>query len=109
MAKPFAIVKRGSIKSQNSYEKESYENKDIAKELRTNEIMPALSNGKTVELDFHGVSGTTQSFIHALLSEPIRQFRDAALDNLEYSHCSGAVQEVVKTVYDYLQESLDDE
>ncbi len=82
------------------------ENKDIAKRLRIDKITPALSNKEEVELDFKGVSGTTQSFIHALISEPLRQFRDVALDNLEYKNCSDVVKEIVKTVYDYIQESF---
>lgn len=84
------------------------ENKDTAKELRIKKITPALSNNEKVELDFKGVSGTTQSFVHALISEPIRQFRDIALDNLEYKNCSDAVKEIVKTVYEYIQESFND-
>lgn len=83
------------------------ENKDVAKELRINKIMPSLTDGKIVVLDFTGVSGTTQSFIHALISEPIRKFHDVALDNLEYKNCSNVVREVIKTVYEYMQESLD--
>lgn len=85
------------------------ENKDIAKEIRVRDIMPALTDGKGVELDFRGVSGTTQSFIHALISEPIRQFRDFALENIEYKDCSDVVKEIIKTVYEYMQESLDSE
>lgn len=83
------------------------ENKDKAKELRMTKIIPALTNKGVIELDFKGVSGTTQSFIHALISEPIRQFRDLALNNLEYKNCSGEVKEIIKTVYDYMQESFD--
>lgn len=83
------------------------ENKDVAKELRVKKIMPALADGKIVVLDFSGVSGTTQSFVHALISEPIRKFHDVALDNLEYKNCSAVVREVIKTVYEYMQESLD--
>lgn len=82
------------------------ENKDKAKELRINKIMPALANKKKVELDFGGVTGTTQSFVHALISEPIRKYRDLALDSLEYKNCSAEVKEIIKTVYDYMQESF---
>ncbi|HAM88999.1 MAG: hypothetical protein US83_C0002G0098 [Candidatus Falkowbacteria bacterium GW2011_GWC2_38_22] len=84
------------------------ENKDKAKELRISKITPALSNRKMLVLDFDGVSGATQSFVHALISEPIRQFQNLALDNLEYKNCSEIVKEIIKTVYDYMQESLDD-
>jgi hypothetical protein len=83
------------------------ENKDVAKDLRNTKIMPALAEGKEVVLDFSGVSGTTQSFIHALISEPIRQFRDGALEKMHYKNCSDVVKEVIKTVYEYMQESLD--
>jgi len=83
------------------------ENKDVAKELRVTKILPALTKDKVVVLDFSGVSGTTQSFIHALISEPIRQFRDVALEKIEYKQCSDVVREVIKTVYEYMQESLD--
>jgi hypothetical protein len=98
-------MKKEKIKIQD-YAGEFAENKDVAKELRIKKIMPALLNHKVVELNFHGVSGATQSFVHALISEPIRQLRGVALDNLEYKHCSGVVKEVVKTVYAYMQESL---
>ena len=83
------------------------ENKDIAKELRVNKIIPNLSINRCVVLDFSGVSGTTQSFIHALISEPIRQFKDDALDRIQYKNCSDMVKEVIKTVCEYMQESLE--
>lgn len=85
------------------------ENKDVAKDLRITKIIPTLAEGKAVVLDFSGVSGTTQSFIHALISEPIRQFRDVALEKIEYKNCSDLVKEVIKTVSEYMQESLDSE
>lgn len=83
------------------------ENKDVARDLRVNEIIPKLTEGEDVILDFSGVSGTTQSFIHALISEPIRLFGNEALDKIQYKNCSDVVQEVIKTVYEYMQESLD--
>lgn len=83
------------------------ENKDVAKDLRITKIIPTLADGKVVVLDFSGVSGTTQSFIHALISEPIRQFRGMALEKIHYKNCSDVVKEVIKIVYEYMQESLD--
>ncbi|HBA36893.1 TPA: hypothetical protein DCZ15_03390 [Candidatus Falkowbacteria bacterium] len=85
------------------------ENKDVAKSLRINKIMPILAESKELVLDFSGVSGTTQSFIHALISEPIRRFRDVALEKIHYKNCSDVVKEVIKTVSEYMQESLDSE
>lgn len=83
------------------------ENKDKAKLLRIRKITPALTEGKIVILDFSDITGTTQSFIHALISHPIRQFRELALENLEYKNCSNIVKEIIKTVYEYMQESID--
>ena len=85
------------------------ENKDVAKDLRITKIMPTSADGRDIVLDFSGVSGTTQSFIHALISEPIRRFRDVALEKIHYKNCSDVVKEVIKTVSEYMQESLDSE
>ena len=85
------------------------ENKDVAKDLRMTKIMPTLLDHKEVVLDFSGVSGATQSFIHALISEPIRRFRHVALEKMHYKNCSDVVKEVIKTVSEYMQESLDSE
>ena len=83
------------------------ENKDIAKKLRIEEIMPALSRGDEVILDFDGVGGATQSFIHALISDPIRKLKDAAFDNLMYQNANNDIREIISIVYRYMQESLD--
>mgnify|MGYP003424247416 FL=1 len=84
------------------------ENKDIAKTLRLKEIIPTLSNGEDVILDFAGVSGATQSFMHALISDPIRKFRSAAFDKLAYKNVNETIREIISIVYRYMQESLED-
>ena len=83
------------------------ENKDVAKRLRIEQIMPALSRGQEVIVDFDGVNGATQSFIHALISDPIRQFRTTAFDNLVYKNASPDIREIISIVYRYMQESLE--
>lgn len=82
------------------------ENKDIAKKVRIEEIMPSLSKGNEVVLDFSGVNGATQSFIHALISDPIRELKDAAFDNLVYKNANDNIREIISIVYRYMQESL---
>lgn len=82
------------------------ENKDIAKKLRIEKIMPALSKGDEVILDFNGVSGATQSFIHALISDPIRELKEVAFDNLAYKNANEDIREIILIVYRYMQESL---
>lgn len=83
------------------------ENKDIAKKLRIEQILPALSKGKVVVIDFQGIMGATQSFVHALISEPIREFKEVAFDNLSYKNANNDVREIISIVYRYMQESLD--
>jgi len=82
------------------------ENKDIAKRIRIEQIMPYLSRGDEIILNFSGVKGATQSFIHALISDPIREFRDVAFDNLAYKNANDDVREIISIVYRYMQESL---
>lgn len=85
------------------------ENKDVAKKLRIEEIIPALSKGDEVVLDFIGIKGATQSFIHALISDPIRKFKDIALDKLAYKNANDDIREIISIVYRYMQESLEED
>ncbi|MCU0653010.1 MAG: STAS-like domain-containing protein [Candidatus Pacebacteria bacterium] len=82
------------------------ENKDIAKKVRIEEIIPSLLKGDEVVLDFGGVNGATQSFIHALVSDPIRELKDTAFDNLVYKNANDDIREIISIVYRYMQESL---
>lgn len=84
------------------------ENKDIAKTLRLKEIIPTLLKGEDVVLDFAGVSGATQSFMHALISDPIRKFRNTAFDKMAYKNVNENIKEIISIVYRYMQESLED-
>ena len=71
------------------------------------QIMPALSRGELVVLDFDGVTGTTQSFVHALISDALREQPEVAFDNLYFKNASPDVRKIVEIVYRYMQESLD--
>jgi len=83
------------------------ENKDIAKKLRIEKIMPFLLKGDEIIIDFKEVDGVTQSFIHALISDPIREFKEVAFDKLYYRNANKDVKEIISIVYRYMQESLD--
>lgn len=84
------------------------ENKEVAKQLREMVINPSLKKGKAVVFDFAGVGGATQSFIHALISDPIRKYRDVAYENLYYENTEDTIKEIISIVYRYLQESIED-
>jgi len=91
------------------YAGEFAENKDVAKKLRIEKIMPSLSKGNLIVIDFQGMSGATQSFIHALISDPIREYKDVAFNNLLYKHTSDDIKGIISIVYRYMQESLNGE
>lgn len=84
------------------------EDKDAAAQIRTATIEPALARGRSVILDFKGVRLTTQSFIHALISSPLREHGEPALQFLEFKGCSKLVRGIIETVVQYSLESLDE-
>lgn len=82
------------------------ENKDIAKEIRQNIILPALKRSEDIIIDFDGITGVTQSFIHALLADPIRQYPDEVFDRITFKNCNDMVRVIVETVEEYMQDSM---
>lgn len=84
------------------------EDKDAAARIRRQTIEPALAEGKKITLDFSGVRLTTQSFIHALISNVLRQRGESALDLLEFKSCNRLVRGLVATVVQYSLETLDE-
>lgn len=77
------------------------EDKDAAREIRLSTILPSLDNRKPVVLDFAGVGGATQSFIHALISEGVRRYPETALELITFKACTPAVKSVIRTVIEY--------
>lgn len=80
------------------------ENKDIARIIRIKKIMPSLKNGSEIVLDFDLVTGATQSFVHALISDAMRKYGIESLDLIIFRNCSPIVREIVTTVTEYMQE-----
>ena len=79
------------------------EDKDIARDIRLKEIMPALKKGENVILDFYKVNSSTQSFIHALISEVIRKETIEVLDRIEFKNCNDTLKKIIGIVTDYMQ------
>ena len=80
------------------------ENKDIARTIRIEEIMPALEIGGDIVIDFDHVGAATQSFIHALISDVLRRFGSGVLDRIVFKSCNDTVRKIVAIVVDYMQE-----
>ncbi|PIR19673.1 MAG: hypothetical protein COV48_00665 [Elusimicrobia bacterium CG11_big_fil_rev_8_21_14_0_20_64_6] len=83
------------------------ENKDTARDLRLNEIIPALEKKEEVVLNFTGVDATTQSFIHALISDLLRKYGSDVLDRIEFKSCNDTVKKIITIVVDYMQEGTE--
>ena len=82
------------------------ENKDIAREIRIKEIIPALDRNEEVVLDFEKVDAATQSFIHALISDILRKYGNDVLDRMAFKSCNEKIQKIIGIVVDYMQEGL---
>ena len=81
------------------------ENKDVARQVRLELVLPALKAGGEVALDFAGVTGATQSFVHALISELFREFGSEVMDRLYFKNCGETVKKIIAIVTDYMQEA----
>ena len=81
------------------------ENKDIAGTIRETIVLPALRSRDEVAFDFTGVEGATQSFVHAMISEAIREFGSEVLDHMVFRHCNASIQGIIEIVTDYMQMS----
>ena len=82
------------------------ENKDVARDIRVNGIIPALTGDEEVVLDFEKVEAATQSFVHALISDVIRKFGSDALERMSFKSCNPVVKKIIGIVVDYMQEGL---
>jgi len=80
------------------------ENKDLARDIRLKKIIHAFENKQEITLDFDGIDSTTQSFIHALISDLIRKYGIDVLDKIYFKNCNETVTKIINIVVDYMQE-----
>ena len=81
------------------------ENKDLARDIRLNKIIPTLEQKEKVVLDFKGITSTTQSFIHALISDLIRKYGNDVLDDIFFKNCNEQIQKIITIVVEYMQKT----
>lgn len=81
------------------------ENKDLAKDIRLKQIIPALDRNEEVVLDFEGIDSTTQSFIHALICDLIRRYGNDVLDRVYFKSCNEIIRKIINIVVAYVQEA----
>lgn len=81
------------------------ENKDEARNIRRDIIIPALEKGEEVILDFEKIEAATQSFIHALISDLLRKYGSDILDEVIFKNCNETVQKIIGIVVEYMQQA----
>lgn len=81
------------------------ENKDVARDIRLKQIIPALEKKEEVILDFEGVDAATQSFVHALISDLFRKYGNDVLEQVSFKSCNEVVRKIISIVVDYMQEA----
>lgn len=79
------------------------EDKDLAREIRIKELTPRLKRNEEIILNFEGVESVTQSFIHALISELIREFGGEVLDRISFKKCNENIRKIIDIVVEYMQ------
>lgn len=77
------------------------EDKDAARWIRIERILPALKRSQAIKLDFSSIRYATQSYVHALIGEALKRYGEDALERIEFKNCSPAVRSVVELVVDY--------
>lgn len=82
------------------------ENKDVARDIRIQEIMPALEKNEEILIDFKRVDAVTQSFVHALISDSLRKYGSDALERISFKSCNDTVKKIINIVVDYMQEGM---
>lgn len=82
------------------------ENKDAARDLRIKKFVPALKRGESIVIDFDKIEGATQSFIHALISDLIRQNGPEVLEKISFKNCDERIRKIINIVATYMQESI---
>lgn len=77
------------------------EDKDIAKAIREDYLKKYITTNEKVVLNFNEIDSSTQSFIHALLSEIFQKYGETVLDLIEFKNCNIAVKSLITTVINY--------
>lgn len=77
------------------------ENKDVAKELREQFLYKWVDSKSQIILNFKNVDSSTQSFIHAMISDILQKNGEEALEFFEFKNCNKALKSLISTVINY--------
>ena len=76
-------------------------NKDSARDIREKYLKKWINEDGIIVLDFSDIDSSTQSFVHAMLSQLFQVYGEAMLDKFEFKNCNAAVKSLIVTVINY--------
>lgn len=77
------------------------ENKDEAKKISEEYIKVAINKEEKIILDFDDIDSSTQSFVHASISEVFQNGGEKMLKKIEFKNCNRAIKSLITTVINY--------
>jgi hypothetical protein len=76
------------------------EDKDAAILFRDRHLLPAIVDGKKIDLDFRGVETAPHSFLNALLATPAQRLGVKAYQWIRVNNASGSIHEIIRTIFE---------
>ena len=76
------------------------EDKDAAIHFRDKYLLPAVQEGKMIEIDFRGVETAPHSFLSALLATPVQRMGMRAYKRIKPLNASGSIRQIFDGIMD---------
>jgi hypothetical protein len=76
------------------------EDKDLAKKIRDEKLLPALAENKTLTIDFENIISAPHSLLNAMLATPIRQLGLAAYKKIKVINVSPDIRVTLDFIFD---------
>lgn len=82
------------------------EDKSLAIKIRGEKLLPAISEGKTITIDFEDIISAPHSLLNALLATPIQRLGMSAYKKLKIINASPEIRETIDFILDENTSSL---
>jgi hypothetical protein len=76
------------------------EDKDLAKKIRDEKLLPALAENKTLTLNFEEIISAPHSLLNALLATPIERLGLVAYKNIKIINAAPDIRETLDFIFD---------
>ncbi|MGI9054258.1 MAG: STAS-like domain-containing protein [Pyrinomonadaceae bacterium] len=76
------------------------ENKDLAKKIRDEKLLPALAENKTLTIDFDEIVSAPHSLLNAMLATPIERLGLSAYKKIKIINAAPEIRETLDFIFD---------